>query len=394
MSWTVRRLGLPALLLALAVTADGGRVAVARPLPAPLAVEAGAPHFVSAAAEPDRAQRSFQGVPAVASVDGRLWVAFYGDDRIAEEGPGNFIVLKRSDDRGRSWSEVGYVVTDEPGMRALDPQLWRDPDGALWLLFTTTRGVSDLRYGVYALVIDKPGGDPDPKAMVVRRLADAGIPGRPVLIGGRVLLPVDLRESPRSPLFPSGTGKWIYQLDYKRRSLTRVGRIPDTPDVLSFQETSLAPLGDGSVLAMFRTREGQYVSRSEGADLNHWSPPERWAALPPNPETRARLIPLPDGTLAVAFNDDPRRRKRMTLALSTDGGRTLAKTQLLTGGAASYPDLTFDEHGTLIAVWDTGRATKREIAGAFVSESALSQGAARPERFVVDRQGASAPGEE
>lgn len=393
MNRLVRHLGLPVLLLALAGMVGAGAVS-ATPLSGAPAVAAGAPRFVAAAAEPERAKRTFQGVPTVASVDGRLWVAFYGDDKIAEEGAGNYIVLKRSDDRGRSWSEIGYVVADEPGMRALDPQLWRDPDGALWLLFTTTRGVSDLRYGVYAVVIDKPGGDPDPKAMTVRRLAEAGIPGRPVLVGDRVLLPVDLRESSRSPLFPSGTGKWIYQLDYKRRALTRVGRIPDTPDVVSYQETSLAPLGDGSVLAMFRTRQGQYASRSEGADLNRWSPPERWAALPPNPETRARLIPLPDGALAVAFNDDPRRRKRMTLALSTDGGRTLARTFLLKGGAASYPDLAFDGRGDLIAVWDTGRATKREIAGAFVSESALSKGEARPERFVVDRQGAAAAREE
>ena len=93
--------------------------------------------------------RKWQGIPSIAiSSRGRLWSAFYTGG--SDEGKDNFVILKKSDDYGQTWSEP-IAAVDPPGeVRAFDQCLWFDPEGRLWLFWAQSLGGFDGRAGVWA----------------------------------------------------------------------------------------------------------------------------------------------------------------------------------------------------------------------------------------------------
>ena len=49
-----------------------------------------------------------------------------------EEGAENYVLLKKSDDEGRTWSEPILAVDPAGNVRAFDPCLWTAPDGRVF----------------------------------------------------------------------------------------------------------------------------------------------------------------------------------------------------------------------------------------------------------------------
>ena len=84
-------------------------------------------------------QRKWQGIPSIEiSPGGRLWAAFYTGG--ADEGKDNFVLLKKSDDYGKTWSDPIAAVDPPDEVRAFDQCLWFDPDGRLWLFWAQSLG--------------------------------------------------------------------------------------------------------------------------------------------------------------------------------------------------------------------------------------------------------------
>lgn len=88
---------------------------------------------------------------------GRFYLSWFGRD----DGPDTVMLLARSDDEGKSWSEPEYLI--DPGftpdghhLSALVGTVWCDPAGRLWWFFSVSIGYYDGRAGVWAAVCGNP----------------------------------------------------------------------------------------------------------------------------------------------------------------------------------------------------------------------------------------------
>jgi hypothetical protein len=109
------------------------------------------PAFVNThhGAEYAAVRRRWQGIPGIErAASGRLLATWYsGGDN---EGPDNYVLLASSEDNGRTWAEPLAVIHHPHPVRAFDPVLWHDPNGALWWSWSQRYGLFDGRAGVCA----------------------------------------------------------------------------------------------------------------------------------------------------------------------------------------------------------------------------------------------------
>lgn len=331
--------------------------------------------------DPAYAQRKFQGIPSIARSGARFWAVWYGGGKTEE--PGNFAVLAYSDDQCRTWTEYGYLTfPGDPTRRVYDPQVWTDPAGTLWVLFAASGGskVHDGTEGAWAITASQPATAPQwSKAF---RLSYYGIPMRPAQIGDKVYLPIDYwSRAARPPLYPELTGKRIFRLDYRQRQvhyLSTLGTSIQTPGV---DETNLAQLRNGDILAAYRTSGATEYSISRDGGLT-WTPSAIWSALGPNPASRIALTNSPSGRLVVAYNNAA-SRSALTLKLSEDGGKSFPYAVLLEGnGHTSYPEIAFGEGGDIFVIYDN-RGSGRSILVARVNEAEVIAGSAEPLHYTV-----------
>lgn len=78
--------------------------------------------------------RKWQGIPSLTRTrGGRLYVCFYSGGE--GEGAENYVLLKKSDDDGKTWSEPVLAIDPAGNVRAFDPCLWTAPDGRVFLFW-------------------------------------------------------------------------------------------------------------------------------------------------------------------------------------------------------------------------------------------------------------------
>lgn len=76
--------------------------------------------------------RIWQGIPGIAvTKKGRVFSAFYSGG--IKEDIGNFVLLKYSDDDGKTFSRPIAVCYNGKETRCFDPVVWIDPKNRLWL---------------------------------------------------------------------------------------------------------------------------------------------------------------------------------------------------------------------------------------------------------------------
>ncbi|MBS1369868.1 MAG: exo-alpha-sialidase [Lentisphaeria bacterium] len=318
-------------------------------------------------AEESPSLRRHQGIPGVeVTPEGDIFVCLYSN-REPAEGPGNYVIVTRSRDGGRTWSEE-LAVVPEPGMRAFDPVLWRGPDGVLRLFYAQSGSGGhwdcfDGRAGVWMSCCEKA----DSAGSVwsaPRRIADGVMMNKPtVLADGSWVLPVALwvifpqkvrpefAEISRSNLLVSRDGGKSFEL--------LVG--PEVPE-RSFDEHLLVERNDGSWWLLVRTTYG--IGQSFSFDRGKsWSIPE--PSPLGGPCSRFALRRLRSGRLCLVNHAMPLRlpgeapeRLRTDLCawLSDDDGKSWYGRLLLDGRTeVAYPDFTEGGDGFLYIVHDHGR---------------------------------------
>ena len=252
---------------------------------------------------------------------------------------------------GDAWSEP-VRLSDDATRSEQNPVLFPAPDGELWLLHTAQHASDQDTAEVRARTSHDDGRTWSP----VRTLAAATEAGgvfvrQPVVVlrSGRWLLPVFHCARPE-------TGKWIGEHDTSALLVSddrgATWHHQDVPRSTGCVHMNVVELADGSLLALFRSRwaDAIYESRSSD-DGRSWSDPVPTEL--PNNNSSIQFLRLHDGRLALVFNDSSaadateRRsslydeidggdqpdagqhrafwgapRAPLTLALSSDGGRT------------------------------------------------------------------------
>ncbi len=328
-------------------------------------------------------QRKFQGIPGVEIMpSGELFVCFYAGPEPAE-GHGNYVIVTRSRDGGRTWREE-LAVMPEPGMRAFDPVLWREPAGNLLLFYAQSSSSGnwdsfDGKAGVWMSCRESSGSWSSP-----RRIADGVMMNKPtVLRNGNWVLPVALWV-----VYPQKVRPEMAEISRSNLLLTRncgesfellVG--PEVPD-RSFDEHLLIERKDGSWHLLVRTKYG--IGQSFSFDCGKsWSVPE--PSPLGGPCSRFALRRLKSGRLCLVNHATPlrmpgeennRTRDNLCVWLSDDDGRSWYGRLLLDGRTdISYPDLAEGEDGFLYIVHDSGRIKKHgQILLSRVSEADIKAG--------------------
>ncbi len=256
---------------------------------------------------------------------GDILAAYYGGDY---EKAKNVAVYGARLGRGETkWSEP-WILHDTPDKSEGNPVLWFGPDNKLWLFFVTIMKDNWNQ----ALIFFKKSPDrgktwSEPVQMLERE--GWMTRNKPLqLKNGYILLPIYNEVLFDSEFLISGNGgrKW---------KMSSVIRSPGT----NLQPT-VVQLSDGSLLAGMRTgsKNGlMWWSRSKN-NGKKWSKP--YTTDVRNPHSACDMVMLADGHIALAYNDSPDNRNTLTVALSTDEGKTWSAKRNLEykkGEEFSYP---------------------------------------------------------
>lgn len=115
-------------------------------------------------------------------------------------------------------------------------------------------------------------------------------------------------------------------------------------------QPSLVPLDEKRAIVLLRnvTKARKiFLSRTSDGGLT-WTPPEPTAL--PNPDSGISALRLSDGRILVAFNDSAKNRISLSLAVSSDEGKTWKRVAVLEsdeGATFSYPYLMRGSDGLI-----------------------------------------------
>jgi len=337
----------------------------------------------------ENAKRGFDSAPSVTvSPGGRVWVAWHAGGNT--EGEDNAVLVATSGDDGRSWSQPLFAL-DAPGpLRGLDPGLWTDSTGKVWLFYAQIYSFWDGRGGVWAMhPADPERGDTEWSAP--RRLCDGFLKNKPVeLTDGRWLLPVEFMNSApicgflgkMKPMTgreaypsPEMMGANVFESRDRGRTVRFLGQGKIPGKARDCTENMVYQKRDGSLRQLVRTSYGigESVSRDGG---------KTWTEVAPsniqNPSSRFFIGRLKSGALLLVKNGPVDRRtdrRDITAFVSDDDGATWTGGLVLDARrGVSYPDAAQDGAGRIHVVNDHERTQAREIMHHVFAEADVRAG--------------------
>ncbi len=304
--------------------------------------------------------RIWQGIPSIeVTKGGRIFLTFYSGG--TKEEIGNFSIVLKSDDGGKSFSEP-IIASYIEGKRCFDPNLWIDPLGRLWF----TWGVAPDG-GVFASICENPDDD----ILVF---------GEPFFIGGEVMMNKPTVLSTGEWLFPSAVWKdnmrgvlcgaksseeqkaYAFKTTDCGRTFQKLGGV----DIKNraFDEHMILEQKDNTLSMFVRTTYGIGVSHSLDGGKT-WSSGEDSGLG--GPCSRFFMRRLKSGRILLINHINFTGRNNLTALLSEDDGKTWKYSLLLDErDSVSYPDAKESDDGYIYITYDRERGSfKNSIAEAY-----------------------------
>ena len=321
--------------------------------------------------------RNWQGMASMAkdNKSGRLWATWYsGGDG---ECDFNYVVVYTSGDDGASW--IGPVLVVDPpyeGVRAFDPNLWTDPDGKVWLIWTQSYGHDDGRCGVWAITTENPESE-NPKWSNPIRFANG------VGICDPIVLENQVGELPAGTwLFPAAIWDRAYghagfetekhpnvYVSYdKGTTWSYYSSVPTTQFKRTYDENMIVENSDGTLSMYIRTEGGIEISTS--SDGKSWTP-SVYAGIT-QASARFWIGRLDEETLLAVYNAEG--RSQMTAALSYDDGKTWTHKLLIYAPYSMYPDVHIDDKGVIYIITCENPYTNMKINMARLTKADIEAG--------------------
>lgn len=322
--------------------------------------------------------RKWQGIPSIEiSPLGRIWVAFYTGGK--DEGKDNFILLKKSDDLGRTWSEPIVAIDPCGEVRAFDECLWFDPMGRLWLFWAQSYGGFDGRAGVWASCCVDHENKAEKWSLPVR-IGDGIMLNKPIVnTKGEWLFPVALWArfpSKFNPIQKNALSNVYVSNDHGKTFYYRGGvNIP----CRYYDESVLVEKKDGRLWMLVRREDGIGQAFSNDGGIT-WR--EVGKSPIPGPNSRFQVVRLTSGNLLMV-NHEPENgtyrakpdekfffiRSKLTAYISYDDGKSWSNQVLLDErDDVSYPDVAQGSEGKIYIVYDHNRDQDKEILMAVLKE--------------------------
>jgi len=304
--------------------------------------------------------KSCHGSTLEALPNGDIIAAWYGGDY---ERAHNVAIYAARLKKGESkWSDV-WLVHDVPKLSEGNPVLWLAPDKkTLWLFYVTIMKETwnDARM-FYKKSLDEGKTWSEPVTLIEQ----LGMMTRNkplVLKSGEILLPIYNETIFDSQFIISDDGGATWER-------SAVLRAPG-----GIIQPSAVQLDDGSILTVMRTGSKNGLawwarSKSKG---NKWSKP--YTTDIHNPGSAADMVRLPNGHIALVYNDSPTDRNPLTVAISTDEGKTWAykrDIERAPSGSFAYPAVIATPDGIIHVTYSYARDSIKYAAfnEAWVMES-------------------------
>jgi len=307
--------------------------------------------------------RIWQGCPSLEKTSKRLWAAWFSGGK-TEPDKGNYGVVVYSDNDGKSWVDPAMIIEHEnEDVRVMDPQLWKDPLGRLWIFWVQNYGTTtqDKIWGTWAIRIDKPTAK-TPEWTKPVRIADGLTRNKvTVLSTGDWLLPSYNWVDNKSSVYISKDRGDNWQL---------LGGPVNEKSY--FFEHMTTQLKDGRIW-MLQRRMKESFSDDAGKTWSPLTDVTKFMA----PDSRIFIRRLQSGNLLLVYNDDPEKksRKNIVAVLSEDDGKTWPyKLSLDERINISYPDGVQDEQGLIYIIYDRSRTGDKEILMSTFKEEDIKSG--------------------
>lgn len=303
--------------------------------------------------------RRWNGIASIERTPGgRLYVVSYtGGPK--EPHPDNRVILCWSDDGGQTWTQPVTVADRDGPLACIDPCLWFDQRGRLWLQYIL---VSHDLSAPLSLQVSLRCDEPDaptpqfgdlgvfcPEAGYVYPLNRATL-----LDDGRIVAPLVHLQDPEEP------GQWYFArpqtlgcaISDDEGETWHLSERAEAPDAWS-NENMIVELRDGRLLMLARSRAGalwRCFSEDRGETWGEVS-----ASEIPNHSSRFFIGRLQSGRLLLINNPRP-GRDPMVAYLSDDEGRSWPReSTLMEGSVIAYPDAVQGPDGVIHCVIDVDR---------------------------------------
>ena len=299
-------------------------------------------------------KRLWQGIPSIERTDkGRLFSAFYSGGET--ESMGNYAVVVKSDDGGKTFSEPIAAAYMGEDARAFDCVLWIDPLGRLWFVWAV---MPDCRV---EFAICK---DPDADLIEwesVRTLGHDIMLNKPIVTkGGDWLFPVAVWKPGLTAGIAGGsdgkheTGAHVYITRDRGETFEKLSTVVH-PDRW-FDEHMLIEKTNGDIEMYIRTKCG--IGKAVSHDgTKTWDAPTDSGFGGPN--SRFYIGRLRSGRILLVNHADFTGRNNLTAMLSDDDGVTFPHRLLLDGrDNVSYPDVKEGTDGYIYIAYDRERGAK------------------------------------
>ena len=326
--------------------------------------------------------RKFQGIPTIARTPGgRLWAVWYAGP--ATEDRYNYLVAVTSEDNGRTWSDVRFVVDpdgDGP-KRAADPCLWLDPEGRLWLFWwlqSKEEGIS--------VTMAMNTADPDASEShwcEPRPLFPGVMLNKPIVSSaGEWLAP--------AAIWKQDNGSMVMVSRDTGRSWALRGAANVPQDRRNCDEHMLVEKRDGTLWMLVRTANYGIAEATSGDQGRTWSEMKDFQR---HTTSRFFIGRLKSGHLLLIRHGKINERGSRTdlmAYLSFDDGATWQGGLLLDDRpSVSYPDAVQGDDGTIYAIHDWARYDNKEITFTAFTEQDILAGdyisTAARKRTLVNR---------
>jgi predicted neuraminidase len=267
--------------------------------------------------------------------NGDLLLTWYGGD--GEYEPGTAVYGSRFGKAASKWS-TPVVLARDPFYSVGNPVVWQAPDGLVWLWYVIRPGKTWSSSRI-AVKVSRDGARTWSDSSVMTFEEGTMVRSNPIVLrNGDYLLPVWKETGFDPEVVGADTVSFFLRYNPVTNSWTESTRFGGRLGAL---QPAVAQIDDAHLIAYSRRGGGYgpgtsgYIVRSESTDGG-----KTWAQGTdtefPNPNAAIDLLRLRNGHLLLIYNDSPTERTPLTVAISTDNGKTYAFRKNIAVGNHDY----------------------------------------------------------
>lgn len=305
--------------------------------------------------------------------NGDFYVVYYGGEG---EYDGDTKVFGSRLKKGETEWSTPATIADTPNRAEGNGVVFQAPDGVVWLFYICRYGDtwSDSRIN-YKVSHDGAHTWSDSYLLTMEK--GTMVRNRPIVLGdGDYLVPIYHETGHDTEIVGADTSSFFLRYNPQKKEWSESTRIYSRMGNLQPAPVEVSP----GHLICFCRRGGGYEAlddgwmvRSESNDGGRtWSPGEETKIK--NANAAVDLLKLSSGNIMLVFNDNMNDRTPLSVAISTDGGKTFPhQRDILTGeGPYAYPMALEAEDGKIYVIYTTENRTV--VMRAIFDEAAILAG--------------------